>query len=236
MVTKTSPLLIVIASAAFVAVLLGVLFYFDTHQQILALLQWLEQRGAEAALLFILIMMLAVMLLLPGVMLTTGAGFVFGIVKGTLLVVLGTTTGAAAAFLVARYLFGQRASRLVLSRVTLPQADEALKQEGRRIVLLTRLVPFFPFKLSNYFFGLTRVKLQDFVVGTFFGIIPFSLHNVYLGAIAADITTLGSRSAGRSPLEWGFYGIGFLLVVFALLGLSSIARKILARNYETKQL
>jgi len=67
--------------------------------------------------------------------------------------------------------------------------------------MLSRLVPFFPFKLSNYFFGLTRFSLRGLVFGTLVGIIPFSVHNVYLGAIAADLATLGTRTAHRTPLE-----------------------------------
>lgn len=227
MTSAPSPVWSVVASTVLVAVILGVLIYFDTQKQVLALLQWLDSRGAEAALWFIGIMVVVVVLLLPGVLFTTGAGFVFGVVKGTLLVVLGTTAGAVLAFLIARHLFGQRASRYLLNHVRLQRAHSTLEKEGRRIVMLTRLVPFFPFKLSNYFFGLTPVKLWDFIVGSFIGVIPFSLHNVYLGAIAADITTLGSHHGERSPLEWTFYGAGFVLVVVALLGLARIARKTL---------
>jgi len=39
-------------------------------------------------------------------MFTTGVGFVFGVAKGTLCVVLGTTLGATLAFLIARHCFG----------------------------------------------------------------------------------------------------------------------------------
>lgn len=229
MIQGASPVWSIAVSVLFVAAVLGALIYFDTHQQVLQLLEWLDTQGAWGPLLFILIMMLVVVLVLPGVLFTTGAGFVFGVVEGTLYVVLGTTLGAALAFLVARHLFGARATRFVLAHARLKLVGEELAPQGWKIVLLTRLVPFFPFKLSNYFFGLTRFSLRGFVFGTFVGIIPFSLHNVYLGSIAADIATLGARSAERTPLQWALYGAGFLATIALLVYLNRLARRALAK-------
>lgn len=232
MIRAASPLRGIAVSVLFVAVILALLIYFDTHQQVLRLLEWLDAQGAWAPLLFILVMALVVVLLLPGVMFTTGAGFVFGVVEGTLYVVLGTTLGAALAFLIARYLFGARAARFILARARLKLVSEELTPQGWKIVLLTRLVPFFPFKLSNYFFGLTRFSLRGFVSGTFVGIIPFSLHNAYLGSIAADIATLGTRSADRTPLQWALYGAGLLATIVAVIYLSRLAHRALAKYTE----
>jgi uncharacterized membrane protein YdjX (TVP38/TMEM64 family) len=170
-----------------------------------------------------------VVLVLPGVLFTTGAGFVFGVVEGTACVVVGTTAGATLAFLIARYLFAERAKRYILANPRLSVVSEELAPQGWKIILLTRLVPFFPFKLSNYFFGLTPFSLRDFVLGSFVGVIPFSLHNVYLGSIAADIATLGARRPDRSPFEWILYGAGFAATVAVLLYVNRLARRALAR-------
>lgn len=229
MIRGASPVWNIAASVLFVAAVLGVLIYLDTHQQVLQLLEWVDAQGAWAPLLFILVMTLVVVLVLPGVMFTTGAGFVFGVVEGTVYVVLGTTLGATLAFLIARHLFGARAARFILAHARLKLVSEELTPQDWKIVLLTRLVPFFPFKLSNYFFGLTHFSLRGFVFGTFAGIIPFSLHNVYLGSIAADIATLGARSAERTPLEWAFYGAGFLATIALLVYLTRLARRALAK-------
>jgi len=229
MIRGASPAWSIAVSVLFVAAVLGVLIYFDTHQQVLRLLEWMDAQGAWGPLLFILIMMLVVVLVLPGVLFTTGAGFVFGVVEGTVYVVLGTTLGATLAFLIARYLFGARATRFILAHARLKLVSEELTPQDWKIVLLTRLVPFFPFKLSNYFFGLTRFSLRGFVLGSFAGIIPFSLHNVYLGSIAADIATLGARSAERTPLQWALYGAGLLATIVAVIYLSHLARRALAK-------
>ena len=170
------------------------------------------------------------MLVLPGIMFTAGAGFVFGLVEGTVYVVVGTTLGAALAFLIARYLFGERASQFVLRHARLRLVSEEFTPQGWKIVLLTRLVPFFPFKLSNYFFGLTQFSLRGFMGGTFVGVIPLSLHNVWLGSIAAGITVPGGHIAARTPFEWVLYGGGFLVIVGLIVYLNRLARRALA-NY-----
>lgn len=224
-----SPLWGIAASILFVAAILAVLVYFGAHEQILRLLEWFDDQGAWASLLFVLIMAAVVVLVLPGVLFTTGAGFVFGVVEGSIYVVTGTTLGATLAFLIARHLFGQRARRFVMARARLRLVSDELTPHGWKIVLLTRLIPFFPSKISNYFFGLTPFSLRGYVGGSLLGFIPFSVHNVYLGSIAADIGTLGERSVGRTPLEWAIYGAGFVATVVAVIYLNRLARRALDR-------
>ena len=221
------------AGMLFVAALLAVLVHFGAHEQVLRLLQWFDAQGGWAPVLFVLIMATVVLLVLPGVLFTTGAGFVFGVVEGSIVVVLGTTLGAALAFLIARHLFGQRARAFVMARAKLQVMSEELTPHGLKIVLLTRLIPFFPGKISNYFFGLTPFSLRGFVGGSLLGFIPYSVHNVYLGSIAADITTLGARNLDRTPLQWTLYGVGFIATVVAVIFLSRLARRALSRYTDT---
>lgn len=230
---RKSPLVGILASIAFVCAVLAVLYALGIHEEIVVLLQWFEAQGAWAGLLFILAMALAMILLLPGILLTTGAGFVFGVVEGTLYVVVGTVLGGALAFLMARYLFGARAKNFITSRSRLRMVDNELTPHGWKVVLLTRLIPFFPSKLSNYLFGLTSFSFRGFLVGCAIGYIPFSLHNVYLGSLAADLSTLGVRETGRTPLEWSIYGAGFVATVAAVFYLNILARRAL-RKYTGK--
>ena len=236
MSVKYAPLWILAISILAVVGALSLLHYYDLDDRLIEVMQWLNAQGWQASLLFILIMAAAIVLLLPGVVFTMGAGFVFGVIKGTLLVVAGTVLGSTLAFLIARYLVGERPSRWLMSHVRPPHLGEVIREEGWRMIMLTRLVPLFPFKLSNYFFGLTPVRLWDFVFGNMLGIIPITLNNVYLGSIAADLTTLGQAGTERTPLQWTLYGIGFVLAVIGLIGLTRIARRVLARKIEKEDL
>ncbi|SDZ83020.1 TVP38/TMEM64 family protein [Microbulbifer marinus] len=235
MAVRYSPVLFLVGCILVVSVAVGLLFYFDLDERIIELLQWMEARGWKATLWFILVIALAIVVLAPGVIFTMGAGFVFGVVKGTLLVVAGTVLGATIAFLIARYLFGERPSRWIMSHIKPPTIGEVIRKEGWRMIMLTRLVPLFPFKLSNYFFGLTPVRLRDFVIGNAIGIVPITLHNVYIGSIAADLTTLGQLDE-RTPVQWTFYGIGFVLAVIAVIGLTRMARRALKKKIESEDL
>ncbi len=228
-----SPLWGIAASILIVAALLALLLHFGAHEQVLQLLTWFDAQGALAPLLFVLLMAAVVVLVLPGVLFTTGAGFVFGVVEGSIYVVTGTTLGATLAFLIARYLFGQRARQFVMARAKLQLVSDELAPNGWKIVMLTRLIPFFPGKISNYFFGLTAFSLRGYIGGSLLGFIPFSINNVYLGSIAADLSTLGQRNLERTPLEWALYGAGFVAIVIAVIYLNRLARRALARYADT---
>jgi uncharacterized membrane protein YdjX (TVP38/TMEM64 family) len=62
--------------------------------------EWVGGLGAWGLVIFIVVYVIATVLLVPGSALTVGAGFAFG--WGLLAVSLGSTTGAALAFLIAR--------------------------------------------------------------------------------------------------------------------------------------
>ncbi|MGO1232556.1 MAG: TVP38/TMEM64 family protein [Marinobacter sp.] len=226
---KKSPVLWMGGSIAGVGLIVGLLYAFGVHQQVVELLRWVDGQGAWAAVMFVGLMAAAMVFLLPGVLLTTGAGFVFGLLEGTIYVVVGTTIGSAIAFLIARHWLGDYAHVYIRDRAKLSMVSNEMAPHGWKIVLLTRLIPFFPGKLSNFLFGLTNFKFSGFVAGTFLGVIPFSIHNVYLGSLAADLSTLGVRESGRSPLEWAIYGAGFVGTVLAVVFLNRLARRALAR-------
>ena len=71
-----------------------------------ALEQWVTDFGAAGPLVFMLIYALGTVLFLPGSVITLAGGALFGPFWGTLYNLTGATLGAAAAFLIARYLAG----------------------------------------------------------------------------------------------------------------------------------
>lgn len=224
---------VVLLSTLFVAALLAVMFYFDLQSYFVGFLHWLEGHGMVAYLIFIAINTLIVVFLLPGIMVTMGAGFLFGVIPGVISVVIATTMGAMIAYFVARGCLSERVAQYLLNHPKLKLLREEFVGEGWRFILLTRMVPFFPFKLSNYFFGLTRFSTRDFFVGTLFGIVPITTFNVYLGSLVADIAQLDADIVARSPLAWVFYGFGFVVTVIAVVYVSRHATRALGR-YESR--
>jgi len=79
--------------------------------------------------------------------------------------------------------------------------DEAVAREGWKIVALTRLSPVFPFNLLNYAFGLTNVRVRDYVVASWAGTLPGTILYVYLGSLAGDLTRVATGGAERTPAD-----------------------------------
>lgn len=222
-----TPVAGIAASIIGVGLILAVLFYFDVHLKLVELLEWIERQGSLAAVLFIVVMACVVVFLLPGIFFTIGAGYVFGIALGVTYVVLGTTLGAALAFLIARHLFGDRAREFIMARSKMSSMNQEMSRHDFKVVLLTRLIPFFPGKLSNYFFGLTDFRFRNYVLASMLGFIPFSLHNVYIGSLVSDFSELSEGGLARSPLQWGLYGFGFVVTVVAVIYFNTLAKRAL---------
>lgn len=206
----------------------------DLRAHILSFLRWLEAQGIWAPIIFILIDAVIVVLLLPGLLMTLGAGFMFGVVQGGLCVIIGTTMGSLLAFIIARRLIGTRYAQYFLQNQRLQLLGGTLKRRGWGTVLLTRLIPFFPFKLSNYFFGLAGYSLIDFLIGTFLGIMPITFCNAYAGSLAADLTTLGSPRVTRSPMEWVLYGAGFVIILGISIHATNVAQQIYKKTIQAR--
>ncbi len=116
------------------------------------------------AIAFIAIYNLATLLFVPGSLLTVKGGCLFGIVWGSVYVLIAATLGAIWAFLLGRYLSRDWVCQKIGKNSQFQAIDRAVMQEGWKIVLLTRLSPIFPFNLLNYAFGVTQVSLKDYIL------------------------------------------------------------------------
>jgi uncharacterized membrane protein YdjX (TVP38/TMEM64 family) len=169
--------------------------------RMLPIAQWLEMfknwaigAGAWGYVLYVLVYTVCCVFLVPALALTIGAGAIFGFTTGSLIVLVGATFGATAAFLLARSVLRHRIEKMTSRHVKFLALDRALTAEGTKIMWLVRLSGFPPFTWVNYAFGLTGIHLTPFIVTTFFGIIPGTLAFTWAGAAgAAALTGAGNR-------------------------------------------
>jgi uncharacterized membrane protein YdjX (TVP38/TMEM64 family) len=201
---------------------------FNPQELLRNTLQWVDNLGTVAPLVFILIYVIATVAFLPGSVLTLGAGVLFGVIKGSVYVFIGATLGATLAFLVGRYLARGWISEKIAGNQKFQAIDQAVGREGLKIVLLTRLSPIFPFNLLNYGLGVTGVSLKDYVLGSV-GMIPGTIMYVYIGSLAGSIATIGSESQpDANPIaQWTIRIIGFIATVAVTFYITKIARKAL---------
>jgi uncharacterized membrane protein YdjX (TVP38/TMEM64 family) len=210
---------------AVVAAIVSGLFYFDVRALLRDSLAWVEQLGPWGPVLFVLIYIVAAVLFVPGSALTLGAGAVFGVGLGSVLVSLGATLGATAAFLVGRYFARAWVAKKIEGNAAFAAIDRAVAAEGWKIVGLTRLSPAFPFSLLNYAFGLTRVSLRDYMVASWIGMMPGTVMYVYIGSLAR---VAGDRT--RTPGEWALLGLGLVATIAVTIFIARIARTALAKR------
>jgi uncharacterized membrane protein YdjX (TVP38/TMEM64 family) len=189
-------------------------------------LDWVSRLGPWCAVIFVSIYIVATVLFVPGSVLTLGAGAVFGVIWGSVYVSLGSILGATCAFLVGRYLARDAIARKVADNERFAAIDKAVAAEGWKIVGLTRLSPVFPFTLLNYAFGLTQVKLRDYVLASWIGMMPGTVMYVYLGSLAKAASGARTRTAG----EWILYGVGLLATIAVTVLITRTAKKALAQR------
>ena len=201
---------------------------FDLQQVLHDALAWISGLGVLGPILFAGLYILACVLSLPGSILTLGAGAVFGVITGFIAVSIGSTLGAACAFLIGRYLARDLVAGRIAGNEKFKAVDEAVGREGWKIVLLTRLSPVFPFNLLNYAFGLTKVSLKHYFFATWLGMIPGTVMYVYIGSLAGDLASLGGAGRTRTTGEWVLYGIGLLATLIVTVFVTRLARKTLS--------
>ena len=170
-----------------------------------------ESFGPAAPLVFILGYAVATVAFLPGTPLTLLAGLAFGPVLGTVYVMVGATAGLTLAFLVARYAARSLVASWVEQNERLRRLDGEVERQGWRILVITRLVPLFPFNLQNYAYGLTKIGLGTYVLVSAICIIPGVITFTFAG---------GSVTSGDLTRTFIFLGIaaGFFVLLSLVPG------------------
>ena len=165
-----------------------------------AFFAWVQANPAVAWAVFIVFYVSAVVLMLPGSILTLGAGYLFGLGYGFAIVSFASTVGATCAFLVGRFFAREWVAGKLSAMPRFSALDRAVGARGALVVLLTRLSPAFPFTLLNYALGLTQVPLKTYVLVSWLGMMPGTLLYVYLGSIAQNLTEVFSGELAESPV------------------------------------
>lgn len=174
--------------------------------------EFVDSLGAWGAVVFVGLYVIAALFFLPGSVMTLAAGALFGAVQGTIFALIGATLGAAAAFVVARYVAGDWVRQKVSGR--LETVIKGVEDEGWKFVAFTRLVPIFPYNLLNYAFGLTRIKLTHFTLASLFAMVPGAAAYAYLGHAGHQLATGTEDAIQTAMIALGALGaLGIVSVV-----------------------
>ncbi|MGD0624166.1 MAG: TVP38/TMEM64 family protein [Thermodesulfobacteriota bacterium] len=204
--------------------------YFHVQELLKRVLRWVADLGAWGPFFYMVIYILACVFFIPGSILTLGAGVLFGVVKGSIIVSVAATVGATCAFLAGKYLARDWVAKKIRANPKFQAIDEAVAREGWKIVGLTRLSPVFPFNLLNYAYGLTRVSLRDYFFASWIGMMPATVMYVYIGSLAGEIAKIGGERYSRNSAEWALYILGLIATAAVTVYITRIARAALRKK------
>lgn len=155
-----------------------------------------------------------VVLAVPGVTFAIIAGVVFGPVLGTICCSLATTLGAMIAFLVGRFFLKDSIKPLASKNRYLKKwlFDETGRNE-LFVLMITRLVPVFPYNLQNFAYGVTDIPFATYSLGSLIFMLP-----------GTAMYTIGFAGIADREHRWLYIGIALALAVI-VFGTAAWLRK-----------
>ena len=194
---------------------------------------WIAQLGATGPMVLAAVYVVATVLLIPGSVLTIGAGTLFGLWVGALTALTGANLGALCSFLLSRTLLRERVAKWAEANPKFAALDRAIGESGFKMVLLSRLSPAFPFVLLNYLLGLTKVRTGAYVLANLLGMLPGTFLYVYLGVAARE--ALGGASASAAgPYKQILTWVGLAATIGVVVLVTRAARKALTDTGKTQ--
>ena len=168
-----------------------------------------------APAIFILLQIVASLVFIPRTVLGIAAGLLFGFVWGAVLAIFGAVAGAAAGFALWRWI-GKGEIDLEATPMLGPLIQRA-EQGGWRAVAIMRLVPI-PHSVANTALALTKLGWRDYLIGSFFGMLPMTLFQVDVGVAGDEVL--------RGKGNWLLVSLGLAL----LFAISFLIRRAAARR------
>lgn len=224
---KTTTFLRIVVGVLLAGAIAVSLALLPVQDYLARLLNWVESVGPWGPPLLGVAYVAACVLFVPGLILTLGAGYLFGVVWATITVSIASVLGATAAFVIGRTLLRRPIERRIADYPRFHAIDRAVGEQGFKIVLLVRLSPIFPFNLLNYAFGLTNVKLWPYVLASWIGMLPGTIMYAYLGSALKSLTEVAAGQPEGGATQNVFFYAGLVMTVIATVVITRVARRAL---------
>ncbi len=181
-------ILALIAIVAVVLVIAKVTGFLAFVTDIDAMQSYFAELGFIGYGIYILIYIVIAVFMLPASVITIVAGIVFGPVLGGSLALVGATIGASVAFLIAKYIARDTIVNKFEGNAIFNKIENGVKENGTSFLILTRLVPVFPYNVQNYAYGVTNMNIVTFTVVSLICMAPGAFIYAFM---AGEIVTNG---------------------------------------------
>jgi len=196
---------------------------------LVALLEYLRTAGVKGVLLFLAMEMVAGVTLVPIWLMAAMAGYTYGFPEGVLLAVPGVTLAGCSGFLAGRQVFSRGFKPAFIQGPYWQAVQRATAHEGLKIALLFRVTPVVPQNLSHYLMASTSMSLRHFAMGVFFGLMPVTALQVYMGSLVKSAAALvaGEGGVGGGPLRWVLPVVAVVVTVVGGVMIARVGRRML---------
>ncbi len=220
----------VLVAVGAVIVLASAAYFFPLVPALEQVSAWLGGLGVIGAALFAVLIAVSSLCLLPASPFIIAASAVFGFSLGLLTSAVGIILGAASGYFLSRLFLRKDVADQLKGRPSFKAIDQAIAEEGWKIVLLLRLCPI-PFGLANYLYGLTAIPFLPYLITTFLGAVPGLLLFSHLGSAGkAGLQALASGNFNKGGGEIALLGLSLAATIVLVILLPRIARRALEKR------
>ena len=127
--------------------------------------------GPWALVIYIILYAVNTISLLPPIaIMSLAAGFIFGPLKGSVALMVGSFIGTTATFYISRCFGARYIDQIIKGKAR--EFQETLDRNGFKVIVFIRLIPILPWEVVNYAAGLSRIHYRDYILATMIGIFP----------------------------------------------------------------
>jgi len=159
--------------------------------------QWIRARGALGPAAVVALLVADLALPVPGTLVISAAGFVYGVVGGGLLGAAGSFAAGAAAYLLAR-LAGERGARWILGERELARTRAHAARLGPWVIALSRWMPVLP-EITSVLAGLTAFDARRYFAALALGSLPMGFAYAAIGAAGRGAPALAIAASVALP-------------------------------------
>jgi len=117
------------------------------------------------------------------------AGILFGFKYGLIYTVISSFFSSTIVFYISRKLGKERVESILENKYLryLSKYNKRLESGGVWDLIILRITPIMPFNALNILMGVSKIKTEEYIIGTIFGLIPSNILTVYFGSFITKI-------------------------------------------------
>ncbi len=186
---------------------------------------WLQGLGPWAPLVFIGVHAVTVTFMMPVSALGFLAGASFGVVNGTLILLVAGLVTASLMYGLGRSVLATRVFRYSATRPRVARFLDLANKDSVRIMILLRFSPLH-FGVLNFVMGASRVRFLPYLATTCC-LLPSALLQAYAGHTASILGQQVQAGEDFASMKLLLAGIGLLVVIILTVVLGRLARQAL---------